>query len=285
VSPVAATAGLRRHQTSFTVFRTYTALAGAGFRRYATYRQATAAAVFTNTIFGFLRCYVLLAVVTGRGVGAVAGYDSGRLLTFVWVGQGLIGTVQLWAPPDLADRIRTGEVVSDLLRPIDPVWQLLAADLGRAGFAALTRFVVPLVAGALVFDLYAPKHLVTYPLFALSVGLATVLCFGCRFLVNASAYWLLDARGPNIAWVAASSVLSGLNFPLWFLPRPAVVALFVATPFPALVQLPLDIIVERHPPVQQAGFIGLQATWVLAILGLCRMVQRRAERRLVIQGG
>jgi hypothetical protein len=35
--------------------------------------------------------------------------------------------VLLWAPPDLAERIRTGDVVTDLLRPIDPVWQLLAA--------------------------------------------------------------------------------------------------------------------------------------------------------------
>ena len=68
-------------------------------------------------------------------------------------GQGLIGVVLLWAPPPLAERIRTGNVVTDLLRPIDPVWQLLAADLGRAGYAAVTRFVVPVVAGALVFEL------------------------------------------------------------------------------------------------------------------------------------
>jgi ABC-2 type transport system permease protein len=63
------------------------------------------------------------------------------------------------------------------------------------------------------------------------------------------------------------------------------VALLLATPFPSLVQLPLDIVVERDPPGAQAAFIGLQAAWVLVILGLCRLVQRRAERRLVIQGG
>ena len=48
--------------------RAFLALAGSGFRRWSTYRQATAAACFTNTVFGFLRAYVLLAVVAA-GMG------------------------------------------------------------------------------------------------------------------------------------------------------------------------------------------------------------------------
>ena len=71
----------------------YLALAAAGFRRYATYRQAMVAAIFTNSIFGFLRCSVLLAL---AGAGTVAGYDAPQLATFVWAGQGLIGVVLLW---------------------------------------------------------------------------------------------------------------------------------------------------------------------------------------------
>src|SRR5262245_53262353 len=87
----------------------YLALAGAGFRRYATYRQAMVAAMVTNSVFGFLRTAVLLAVAGGTA-GAVAGYDDARLVTFVWAGQGLIGVVLLWAPAELGDRIRAGEV-------------------------------------------------------------------------------------------------------------------------------------------------------------------------------
>jgi hypothetical protein len=105
--------------------RAYLALAAAGFRRYATYRQAMVAAVVTNSVFGFLRFAVMLAVLDG-GARSVAGYDEPRLATFVWAGQGLIGVVLLWAPPDLAERIRTGDVVIDLIRPIDPVWSSMA---------------------------------------------------------------------------------------------------------------------------------------------------------------
>ena len=264
--------------------RTYLAFLVAGFRRYATYRQAMVAGIVTNSVFGFLRTAVLLAVVA-EGSGTVAGYDAPRLATFVWVGQGLIAVVLLWTPTELADRIRAGDVIADLLRPVDLVWQHLAADLGRAGFAMLTRFVGPIAVGALAFDLYAPRRATTYALFACSVLLGTIVCFGCRFLVNAAAYWLLDARGPQVAWTLLSGVLGGLYFPLWFLPRDAARLVIVGTPFPSIIQLPLDILVERGAVGAQGGALAVQAGWAAVMLVLCRAVQRRGERMLVLQGG
>jgi ABC-2 type transport system permease protein len=265
-------------------WRAYLALAAAGFRRYATYRQAMVAAVVTNSVFGFLRFAVMLAVLDAGG-RTVAGYSEPQLATFVWAGQGLIGVVLLWAPLDLAERIRTGDVVTDLLRPIDPIWQLLAADLGRAGYAAVTRFVGPVIVGALAFQLYVPRRLMTYVLFVCSALLAIVVCFGARYLVNAAAYWLLDARGPNMFWTLMSGILGGLYFPVWFFPDALAAALIVLTPFPSVIQIPLDVLVERGSAGQQLALLGVQAGWVVAILALCRWVQARGERKLVIQGG
>jgi ABC-2 type transport system permease protein len=103
---------------------------------------------FTNIVFGFLRCYVMIAVTAGSG-GVAAGYHSGQLVTYVWASQGLIATVGMWGDTLLADRIRSGDVVADLLRPVPPVVSYLATDLGRAGFAALARLIAPVVVGAL----------------------------------------------------------------------------------------------------------------------------------------
>src|SRR5687768_8655528 len=97
--------------------RAFGAFSRAGFHRYATYRQATAAAIFTNSVFGFLRTYVLLAAFGAQAV--VTGYDKTQMATFVWVGQGVIGVVLLWGWTDVAERVRTGDIASDLLRPID----------------------------------------------------------------------------------------------------------------------------------------------------------------------
>jgi len=258
-------------------YRTFSALVSAGFRRYSTYRQATVAGLFTNIVFGFLRCYVLLAVAGSAAIG----YDLRQMATYVWVSQGLIATVGLWGDTGLSERIRTGDVVADLLRPVPPVVSYLATDLGRAGFAALARFVGPVVVGALAFDLYRPRHLATYLLFPVSLLFATVICFACRYIVNAAAYWLLDARGPQMAWLLASNVLSGLYFPLSFLPGRLAAVLWWATPFPWIIQAPADLLVERRSP----ALVGGQLVWVALTLALAALVQRRGERRLVVQGG
>ncbi|MBU2670693.1 ABC-2 family transporter protein [Actinoplanes bogorensis] len=256
-----------------------------GFRRYATYRQATVAGSFTNIVFGFLRCYVLLAVAAGATAGAPGGYDVRQLATFVWVGQGLLTVVGIWGYSDLADRIRTGDIASDLLRPVAPVTAYLAADLGRAGYQLMTRFVPPVVVGAIAFPLFAPARWQTVPLFAVSVLLAVIGSFGCRYLVNATAYWLGDARGPLMFWTLGSGVLAGLYFPLRLLPEWLTITIWVATPLPGLLQTPLDVLVERDGPGLQAGLVALQAVWAVIMVALAAVVQRRAERKLVVQGG
>lgn len=258
------------------------AITSSGFRRFATYRQATIAAFTTNIMFGFLRTYVLVAVAGG---GMVAGYSGSQLLTYVWTGQGLLGVVMLWGWTDLSDRIRSGDIVTDLLRPIHPVLNYLAADLGRAGYAMIFRFFPPILAGALFFDLYRPAEVLTYPLFAVSVLLAIVGCFGCRYLIQSAAYWLLDTRGVNMMWLFMSGLISGLYFPIRFLPDWAVALLWFGTPGPSFLQAPMDILIERDALPVRLGMIGVQALWAVLLLWLCHVVQKRAERKLVIQGG
>jgi ABC-2 type transport system permease protein len=54
---------------------TFGVLCSSAFRRYATYREATVAGSFT-IVFGFPRCYMLLAVAEAAPGGHPAGYDS-----------------------------------------------------------------------------------------------------------------------------------------------------------------------------------------------------------------
>jgi ABC-2 type transport system permease protein len=176
-------------------------------------------------------------------------------------------------------------VVSDLLRPVDLMAGVVAADTGRAGHAMLTRFVVPVVAGLLFFDFYLPEHPWTYALFAVSVVLGVLVCSVCRYLVALTSFWLLDIRGVNMVWVVASGIGSGLYFPLPVLPDWALTLLWVGTPFPALMQAPLDVLVERGGTGHGLVLLAGQVAWLLVAVGSARVVQRRALRRLVVQGG
>ena len=95
--------------------RSYLALLGAGFRRQTTYRLALAAGLATNAFFGVVRTAVFFALYTERD--QVAGLDVTDALTYVWVLEGMFAVV--WAPWvwEMAEAIRSGEFLVELLRP------------------------------------------------------------------------------------------------------------------------------------------------------------------------
>ena len=173
-----------------------------------------------------------------------------------------------------------GDVTADLLRPVSPLWTYLASDLGRAGHSTLIRFLVPVTVGALAFDLYTPTRPATYPLFVLSVLLGTIVSFGMRYLVNLSAFWLLDIRGVSMAYLVVMGVTSGLYFPIAFLPDWAETLMW-ATPFPSYFQAPLDILVERGDLVRQVAALGGQPSLPRAVEPPRR---RHVERPALLSG-
>jgi ABC-2 type transport system permease protein len=259
------------------------ALVAAGFRRYATYRQATIAGAFTNTVFGVIRVSILFAAADAAG-GVVAGYDRAALSTYTWVSQGMIAVVWLFGWTTVTDRVRTGDVAIDLGRPVHPIAAWLAEDIGRAGQACLIRFAGPLIIGGLVFGLQVPTRAATVPLFVVSAALAVLISFGGRLLVSLVAFWLVDVRGVLTLYVLTSNVLCGLLVPIHFLPGWAR-AVAYATPFPSMLQTPLDLITERSTGTAALGLLAVQALWAAVLLAVAVAVFGRGSRRLVLQGG
>lgn len=257
----------------------YGRLVVAGFRRWSTYRTAALAGMSTNLVFGFLRCAVLLTVFGGGA--EVAGYDKAAAVTFVWAGQALIDLTLAWGAVQFGERVRSGDVAIDLLRPWDLQLSLLADDLGRAGFSLLIRFAPPFLVASLFFDLRLPGDLLGWALFAVGVVLATLVGFGVRFLVSLSAFWLMDWRGVFGLYAVLSGLLSGLTVPAGMLPRWAEIAVW-CTPFPAMLQVPADLLVGRGNPLL---LLGHAFGWAVVVLLLGRLALRRAVCALVVQGG
>lgn len=263
--------------------RRYLAFATAGFARYSAYRAASVAGALTNTVFGVVKASITIAAIAAAG-GALAGYDATQGATYAWLVQGMVATVALFGWNDLALRIRTGDVAVDLARPVDLQLSWLASDLGRAAFMLLPRGLPPVLIGLLFFDVTLPGTALPYLLALVSLTLAVVVSFACRFALNLVAFWLMDVRGAITLYVVASNVLAGLIVPVsWF---PAWMRLLArATPFPSMLQAPVDVLSGRVSGVGTLTTLGVQAFWVVVTLGVGRVVLARAIRKLVVQGG
>ena len=262
--------------------RLYWEIARRGYRRYAAYPIATVAGVFTNTVFGFMRGYVLLAVFRLRD--DVGGYDVADALTYIWLTQAMIMTVFAWGWFDLADRIRSGDIATDLQRPLDLQLYGLAFDLGRALYHFVYRGIAPFVVGALVFDLRIPDDPVLWIAFAASVALAVCVSYAYRFLYNLAAFWLLDYRGIVIVSMVFSLFFSGFIVPLAFFPE-WLREIAYALPFAAMIQIPVDVFLGKYAGADLIGMLALQVGWAIAMLAVGRAVFGVGTRKLVVQGG
>lgn len=253
------------------------------FRRATSYRMATAAGVFVNTIFGYLRAYVLIAVAMANG-GSVAGWTLQEVATFSFVSQGFLAVVGAFGDRELAERIRTGEVVVDLYRPVDLQLWWLATWYGRAVFQAMARGIPPVALGAIAIDLRWPDPWWHWLPFLLAVVAATTIGFALRFCSNLVTFWLLDNRGVEQLLTLSLAFFSGLMLPLALFPA-EVAAVARVLPFAALVQLPVEIYLGRHGPAGIAWILTQQVLWVIALLLAGRTLLSAATRKVVIQGG
>ncbi|MER7812739.1 ABC-2 family transporter protein [Streptomyces sp900116325] len=265
--------------------RLYAVVAAGGFRRYATYRIATAAGVFTNTVFGFILAYTYMALWDERP--QLGGYDMSQALTYVWLGQALLATCAMMGggfEDELMERIRTGDVAIDLYRPVDLQMWWLAGDLGRAAYQLMARGIVPMVLGALAFPLALPTSPGIWLAYLVSVTLGVVVSFAVRYLVALSAFWLMDGAGATQIAFLAGLFFSGMLLPLTLFPG-LLGEVARALPWSALLQVPADVFLGKHTGWGLVEAFAFQGGWALALLLAGRLVQSVATRRVVVQGG
>jgi ABC-2 type transport system permease protein len=255
-------------------------IAAYGFRRHSTYRAAALAGAFTNTVFGILRAYVLIALWEARP--GLAGYDVADAVTFCFLTQAFIGPMQVFGGGlELSERVRTGDISVDLIRPASLQMWNLADDLGRAAYLFLLRSLPPTAIGAALFGLVVPTDPTTWIFFPVSFVLGVIVSFGWRYLIALSACWIIDDRGVQSLSLVMTFFFSGMVLPLNLFPG-WLGAVADVLPWSAMVQIPADVYLGKRDVLDALGF---QSAWAVALLLLGALLTRSARRKVVVQGG
>ncbi|HEX7166242.1 MAG TPA: ABC-2 family transporter protein [Acidimicrobiales bacterium] len=254
------------------------------FRRHSTYRAALFAGVFTNTVFGFLKTYVLIAVYDARDGAPINGFDVTDVVTFSWLAQGF-WMLAMQSHLELAERIRTGDVVGDLYRPADLQLWWLSSEAGRIAFQILVRSFVPTVVGGLFFHLRLPTSPAVWIAFAVSVALAMVVGFAHRFIVSLTTFWVLSYMGTSQLAMILIGFFSGMFVPITLFPDwLGTIARW--TPYPAMLQLPIEVLLGKATSASElAALFAAQVAWAVVLLAAGRWLLAAAQRKVVVQGG
>jgi ABC-2 type transport system permease protein len=263
--------------------RVYWRLLVAGFRRQSAYRLAALGGLVANLTFGLLKVSILFATVRAAG-GELRGYDTASISTYVWLSQGMLGSVNLSGRTDLALRVKDGQVAVDFLRPVDLQVATIATEAGASLFALIPRGLPSVLLGAVTVGLQLPSSPVFYLLGAFSLVLGIVISAATVYLIAVAGFWLVETRGLQILYMLASGFLGGLYVPIGLFP-PWLRIIAAVTPFPSIMMYPVDVLSGLGGVEAAAQRVLIQLAWLAGVAITGQLLTRAGRRRLEVQGG
>jgi ABC-type uncharacterized transport system permease subunit len=261
----------------------------AAWRGYAGIQVRVSMAYRTDYLFNLvgLLVQVFLLTVVWRSVyagrGTVSGVNLSTQLAYTTFGSVQYWLFTPWSFSVIPDRVRTGRIAVDLVRPLPFLGQVTAAQTGitagMAPFAILALPVVVLIGGAA-----APPSVGA----GLGYVLSLVLAYGISTLVASTvgmaAFWTTEVTGFFMLYRMVGQFFSGALVPLWFMPG-WLSATAHALPFQAMNYTSLAIYLGRDRGDRLILDLLVQLGWLVLAALVLRLVWSRALRRVISQGG
>jgi ABC-2 type transport system permease protein len=262
--------------------RLFCKLISLSFQRQFSYRAANLAGLATNFFFGLLRAFLMIALYDNRT--EVTGISLSEAITTTALTQAVIAFMHIFGWWEVMQAVRSGDIASDLLKPLNYFMFWLAQDIGRAMAHMLVRGITIVLAYAVFFEIALPKTIGQWLALIVTLAFSLLVSFSWRFLVNLAAFWTPDARGIGRLAFSLSWFLSGFLMPLRFFPA-WFVRLCHLTPFPSMINTVLEVYLGLLSGPELFKALGMQVLWIVILSVLGQLVMRAGVRKLVIQGG
>jgi ABC-2 type transport system permease protein len=133
------------------------------------------------------------------------------MIAYLFVSQG-IANLHSWygaAERRLSERVGSGDIVTDLLRPLDFQWACFAEVTGQGLVQGGLVLGVLVVTSLWIGEIRALADLVYLPIFVLSVVLGFVIMYSISFLAGLASFWTINYWGLFYAKKVVVDLLSG----------------------------------------------------------------------------
>ncbi|MBR6403066.1 MAG: ABC-2 family transporter protein [Eubacterium sp.] len=180
------------------------------------------------------------------------------------------------------DKIRSGEIAMDLLKPMNYMAYLFSTYVGENIINLIFR-TVPLV---IVSSIFWKQHIASlhyYCFFLISILFSFFINFLYSYIIGLIAFWLLVTWPLNMMLNSIYKFFSGIWIPVFLMPK-TLNSISNILPFKYIYSAPISILLAEKQ-VDVMTQLLLQLTWCigLSIFSVC--IWNYAKRKLVIQGG
>ncbi|MBI4872181.1 MAG: ABC-2 family transporter protein, partial [Candidatus Riflebacteria bacterium] len=192
------------------------AFLGARARVLLQYRAAAFAGLVTQLFWGLIRVMIFEAFY--RASTATQPMSLEQVVTYVWLGQAVFAMLPWNVEPEIREMIRSGNVVYELLRPVDLYGLWFTRSLALRLVPTALRAVPLALAAALALGLQPPASFEAGLTSAAALGLALLLAAAVTALLSVLLLWTIAGEGLARLSFAAVYVFSGLIVPLPLFP-------------------------------------------------------------------
>lgn len=250
------------------------------------YRLVMFSAMTTQILWAILEILAFYALWQNSSASFPMEFDA--TVTYVWLKEAFLALFNTWAADDdTANIFIDGGIAYEMCRPISMYGMWFSRSLaGRLSEAAL-RCIPVLLAAVLLpapFKISAPAGPAAFILFILTTILGLFVTLSFCIMVYILCFFTISPKGWRMVLTGAVDLLSGMLLPLPFFPEPVrkVVELL---PFASMGNVPFRIYSGDLAGAPMLRAIVLQLTW-LGIMVICgNLICRRAQHRVVVQGG
>ena len=262
--------------------KAYWSLMSARFQMLLQYRGAAAAGFCTQLFWGLIRVMIFDAFYCSSSSPQPMAFRD--VVTYIWLGQAMLGMLPWNADRDIRAMNRTGTVVYELLRPVDLYTYWFTRAFAMRTAPTLLRAIPMFAVAGAFLGLRAPDSWAAACAWAVATVAALFLSCALSTLINISLLWTISGDGVSWLLPTAVSALSGMIVPLPFFPEWAK-PLIELLPFRGLVDIPFRLYTGHIPPSEAISVLTHQFVWAGTLIVLGRLFLARGTRRLVVQGG
>jgi ABC-type uncharacterized transport system, permease component len=185
---------------------------------------------------------------------------------------------------NIRSSIRKGSVAVDFLKPVSIMGSYFAQDVGCIISNLVQKFIPVFIFASIFFGLPLPSSAAGFVLSILSTALGFLILWFISAIFGLFYFWVIELGPICDVKNFIISFLSGSFVPLWFFPA-KVAYVMKYFPFMYIYQSPISIYIGKTRPDQALSILLIQVFWVGVLFICCHLLQRKAFKNVIVQGG
>lgn len=250
------------------------------------YRTAAIAGMTTQFFWGFMEIMVFHAFYEADPSAYPMTMEA--TASYVWLQQALLAFFGAWMfEGEIFETINNGNLAYELCRPIHIYDMWFARSVALCLSRALLRCIPILAVAAFLpkgYGLGLPASMTAFLWFLITLIFGLLVMVALNMLVYVTSLFTISGDGLKILFCSVVEIFSGQIIPLPFFPE-RIQRILELNPFASMGNVPFRIYSGNLEGQEMNKAIVIQILWLIALIGLGKLIGARGERKAIVQGG